>query len=109
MSALVENWYIIVAAIAAIVFVYQLVKHKQLKKAKEWLLWAVTGAERELGSGTGKLKLRQVYDMFLERFPVFALIISFERFSEIVDEVLKEMKKMLETNEAVAALVEERA
>lgn len=105
MKTVIDNWYIIIAAIAVVVFVFQLVKHKQLKKVEEWLLWAVTGAERELGSGTGKLKLRQVYDMFLARFPVFALIVSFERFSELVDEALKEMKKMLDTNEAVAALV----
>ena len=36
---------------------------------KEWLLWAVTQAEQYLGSGTGALKLRYVYDLAVEAFP----------------------------------------
>ena len=54
--------------------------NEQLKKVKEWLLWAVAEAEKELGSGTGQLKLRYVYDMFIVKFPSLAKIISFETF-----------------------------
>ncbi|MFR6482019.1 MAG: hypothetical protein ACLUPD_10785 [Anaerotignum faecicola] len=45
---------------------------EQREKVKEWLLLAVTEAEKELGSGTGQLKLRYVYDLFLRRFPAVA-------------------------------------
>lgn len=41
---------------------------KQLNKVREWLLYAVTKAEKELGGGTGQIKLRYVYDMFVARF-----------------------------------------
>mgnify|MGYP000840045992 CR=1 FL=1 len=75
-------------------------------RVKEWLLWAVTEAEKDLGGGTGKLKLRQVYDLFVQRFPWLAKAVSFELFSSLVDEALEEMREMLDNNQAVKAFVE---
>jgi len=113
MEFLVNNWYIIVAliAVAALVAIlaYRFFKQptgEQLAKVQEWLLWAVTEAEKELGGGTGKLKLRQVYDLFVTRFPWLAPVIGFEHFSSMVDKALVEMRKLLDTNSAVKALVE---
>ena len=77
-----------------------------LRSVREWLLWAVTEAEKELGGGTGKLKLRQVYDLFVTRFPWLAKIVSFELFSDMVDDALDEMREMLQNNKAVQQLVE---
>ncbi len=106
-------WYIIVAAIAALVVAgvaiyryFGLPSDAQLAKVREWLLWAVTEAEKELGGGTGKLKLRQVYDLFVTRFPWLAKIVSFELFSDMVDDALDEMREMLQNNKAVQQLVE---
>jgi len=65
---------------------------KQLNKVREWLLYAVTKAEKELGGGTGQIKLRYVYDMFVARFTWLARVISFEAFSMMVDEALERMK-----------------
>ena len=79
---------------------------EQLDKVREWLLWAVTEAEKELGDGTGKLKLRQVYDLFVVRFPWMAKAVSFELFSDLVDDALDEMREMLRSNKAVKALVD---
>lgn len=78
---------------------------KQLNKVREWLLYAVTKAEKELGGGTGQIKLRYVYDMFVARFTWLARVISFEAFSIMVDEALERMKKMLESNKAMQTLV----
>ena len=78
---------------------------KQLNKVREWLLYAVTKAEKELGGGTGQIKLRYVYDMFVARFTWLARVISFEAFSMMVDEALERMKKMLESNKAMQTLV----
>ena len=80
--------------------------NEQLKKVKEWLLWAVAEAEKELGSGTGQLKLRYVYDMFIVKFPSLAKIISFETFSYMVDEVLDEFKKLLNKNDKMKKYIE---
>lgn len=79
---------------------------EQIYKAREWLLWAVTVAEQELGGGTGQLKLRSVYDLFLQRFPALARVISFNDFSDLVDDALVDMREMLSKNEAVKAIVE---
>lgn len=68
---------------------------------KEWLLYATTIAEKELGGGTGSLKLRYVYDMFVDKFTWLSKIISFEKFSIYVDEVLENMKNIISTNKAI--------
>ena len=78
---------------------------EQRERVKEWLLWAVTQAEAELGSGTGKLKLRQTYDLFIQRFPALAMAVSFDTFSLWVDEALEEMRKLLKENKTVRELV----
>lgn len=78
----------------------------QRKNIKEWLLYAVTKAERELGSKTGKIKLRQVYDWFIVSFPITSKIISFNAFSRLVDIALEEMRHLLETNEQCKLYVE---
>lgn len=116
MEFIIDNWYIVLAFFAAGLAlgasVYKFVKltsGEQLEAVQEWLLWAVTGAEKELGSGTGKLKLRQVYDMFVVRFPWLAKVISFDYFSGMVDDALVEMREMLENNLAVKTHVEGEA
>ena len=113
MEFIIENWPIIVAAAAAVsaavvavVRFAGLPTEGQLAKVREWLVWAVTEAEKDLGGGTGQLKLRQVYDLFVTRFPWLAKLISFELFSNMVDEALEEMREMLDTNQAVKAFVE---
>lgn len=113
MEFFIDNWHIFVAVIAVLVAIgitvyrfFGLPTDKQLSKVREWLLYAVTKAEAELGGGTGKLKLRQVYDMFLSKFPWLAKVVPFALFSEMVDDALEEMRKMLAENKAVKALVE---
>ena len=68
------------------------------KNIKEWLLYAVIEAEKELGSKTGKIKLRQVYDDFIKTFPIVSKIVPFSTFSSLVDLALIEMKSILRTN-----------
>ena len=112
MNWILNNWYILLAVtailgaagFAAYRFLW-LPRETQLAKVREWLLWAVTRAEKELGGGTGKLKLRQVYDAFLTKFPWLAPVIPFEQFSGLVDDALEEMRKLLEDNKAVQQLV----
>jgi len=112
MNWIIENWFIIlgvaaiiVAAVIAIRLFLGLPTKAQIAKIKEWMLWAVTQAEFELGSGTGMLKLRFVYDLFVGRFPLVARVVSFEMFSKWVDEALEEMKKMLAANDAIKAVI----
>ena len=107
MEFIINNWYIILALVAILTAVgaamyryFHLPSEAQLAKVREWLLWAVTEAEKELGGGTGKLKLRQVYDLFVTRFSWLARIVSFDLFSSLVDDALEEMREMLKNNKA---------
>ena len=84
----------------------ELGKEKQLEKVKEWLLYACIMAEKKLGGGTGQVKLRYVYDLFVEKFSFLKLLVTFEQFSEMVDEALVKMREMLEKNPNVAMFVE---
>ena len=112
MELLINYWYVIVGVIAVLIMIgiaiYKfagLPTKSQVEKIKEWLLFAVTKAETELGEKTGQLKLHTVYDMFIVRFPSVARIVSFETFSSWVDEALVEMKKMLENNKQIETIV----
>lgn len=112
MSWLISNWYLLVVAVAATVVgcltIYKWAGKptaEQIANIKEWLLYAVIEAEKQLGGGTGQVKLRQVYDMAIQRFKWLS-IVPFATFSGWVDEALEQMKKMLETNAAVKSLVE---
>ena len=112
MKFFIDNWYIILAALAVLAAggiaayrYFNLPSEEQLEKVRQWLLKAVTEAEKELGGGTGKLKLRQVYDLFVTRFPWLARIVPFDLFSSLVDDALEDMRDMLKTNQAVKAHV----
>jgi hypothetical protein len=109
----VNNWYILVGAIIVLAVVTYFVvaflrrpTSEKLNKVTEWLLFAVTEAEKKLGSGTGQIKLRYVYDMFLVKFPYLAKVVSFERFSVLVDEALVKFREILATNKSIKEYVE---
>lgn len=98
---------IVLIAIVVIAIVLIVLAIKQPKKVKEWLLYAVTLAEKDLGGGTGKIKLRKVYDMFVEKYPVISFLVSFETFSKWVDVALDKMNEMLKENKALKAYVDD--
>lgn len=83
----------------------KLSREQKINNIKQWLKWAVVEAERQLGSGTGQLKLRLVYNTAVNRFPWIVSFVSFETFSEWVDEALEWMKKQLNENEAINGYV----
>lgn len=112
MKWLIDNWSLLVVIFAAICVVVMFVKRfvelpseEQTDKVREWLLYAVIMAEKELGSGTGQLKLRYVYDMFIDKFPSLVTVVPFEIFSMWVDEALERMKPLLKTNKNLAGYV----
>lgn len=86
--------------------VIEIAPNDDLQTLRNMFLQAVLGAEREFGSGTGKLKLSSVYDKFCERFPWLAKVLPFETFSKYVDDALSEMKDVLKQNSAIASIVE---
>lgn len=114
MNWLIENWFLVVALVACgavgIWFVIRFLgmpTEKQKAKVKEWLIWACIEAEWALQSGTGQLKLREVWNMFcaVPAFTWVARAITFEQFSVWVSDALVEAKKMLVNNSTIAKRV----
>ena len=114
MSWMVENWFLIVTLIAVVgmliyaVYIFcGLPTEKQRRKVMEWLVWACVEAEKELQSGTGQLKLREVWNKFcgVRVFSLIAKFISFETFSDWVSDALTNAKEMLVKNKNLAEYV----
>ncbi len=115
MRFLIENWPVLLSFLCGVavcmLFAVRFSKEpteRKITMIKEWLLFAVVQAEKELGAGTGQIKLRYVWDLFIQTFPALAPVISFEMFSKLVDEALEEMRHLLETNMDVLYYVESK-
>ena len=80
---------------------FSLSKERQKEIILEWLLLAVVLAEKELGDGTGQIKLRFVYDLFIDKFRFISYFISFAQFSKLVDQALDRMKDIMNNNKQV--------
>ena len=72
---------------------------------KNWLVWAVSEAEKTFGSGTGQLKLRNAYDLAVMRYPILAKLIPFSLFKWMVDKALDTMREMIEKNGKIAGVI----
>ena len=108
---MLENWSALlgIAAVAVVIIIgaisfAKMPREEQIAKIKELLLAWVTEAERDLGGGTGPIKLRTVYDKFAKQFPAVFNVISFETFSGWVDEALEQMEALLQ-DERIEAYV----
>lgn len=97
------NTYIIIATVLAVVIVGGGI---YVNGFKNWLVWAVSEAEGLLGSGTGQLKLRYVYDLAVARFPMIAKMIPFGTFGKMVDAALEIMRDMIEKNDRIKEEIE---
>jgi len=106
MKWIAENWSMLVICLITL-SVAGYGAYTKRANAKEWLKWAVLQAEKALGEKTGQAKLRMVYDLFTKQFPWFATFVSFNTFSEWVDEALTWMRKQINTNSKVSEIVKE--
>lgn len=108
MKFLIDNWSLLIILVGVVIVVYRYLKkfsglpsEEQLNKVKQWLLYAVIEAEKIYSFGTGRAKLAYVYNLFIDKFPNLAPVIPFDLFSKMVDEVLVEMRNLLETNKDI--------
>lgn len=101
---------LVIVAIICILIAWflKLSKERQLKVITEWLLLAVIKAEKELGNGTGQVKLRFVYDLFIDKFRFASMFISFNQFSTLVDSALVIMKEMISNNDQVKNYIDSK-
>ena len=114
MKWIMENLYLLIAAAAVVgscaAVAYRFLgqpREKQVAKVKEWLIWACVEAERQLKSGTGQLKLREVWSLFcaVPAFSWVAKIVTFKTFSGWVSDALAQAKEMIVNNDSLASYV----
>lgn len=98
---LAQNWQWL-AALVVIAFGLIWTAVKRPKQIQEWLILACAKAEAALGSGTGKLKLREVYDAFISKYPVISIFIPFATFQKWTEAALTELKSWIADNPKVA-------
>lgn len=99
---------IIIGVVFTVVKFFKLTPAEQKKRILLVLLDACIKAEQALGSKTGKAKRAQVYAMLKEKMPIISLFLSMEKFDELLDLALEEMKDWLAKNaEAARKICEE--
>ena len=106
MQYIIENWamlLIVLAAAAALVWF----AYKGNKSVVMRMLYAlVTEAEKNLGSGTGSLKLATVIETIYPKLPgVIKLFISADTLEGWVEEALAAAKVEWERNAQIAAYI----
>lgn len=99
-------WAVVLAAVVySVIKFVRMPSEEQIRIIKECLLNWVVKAEAELGAGTGKVKLSEVYGQFVKAFPVLKTAVSFDTFSGWVDEALDQMRQMLQSNQNLCDVV----
>ena len=88
----------IIIVLLVILGLYVKIKNLIGNNLIEWLVDKVADAEAYFGSETGQLKLRSVSNVFVQNRPILAVFISFDKFSDYVDEALKKFEIMLSDN-----------
>lgn len=98
-----SNVIYLIIAVLAVIFV--MIAAMRYKSFKNWLVYAVSEAEKYLGSGTGKLKIRYAYDLAIKQYPVIAKIIPWSLFSKLIDAALVVMRQMIDDNQMIANVI----
>ncbi|MBQ7276701.1 MAG: hypothetical protein IJS58_05550 [Bacilli bacterium] len=113
MEWIAQNWSLILTilvfiagGVKAVLTFNAKTKEQKIETLKAFLLQACLKAEIEFGSKTGRIKLSQVYSDVCSSLPWVAKAITFEEFSNTVDEILVELRNMLSSNEKVAAIID---
>lgn len=125
MKWVMDNWSLLVVVLSTVIVIairvasYLRLSDEDKAKAKaqhrdamlralsDWLLIAVTEAEKELGGGTGKLKLRAVYEKAISLFgPELADIVTLEQLDQLLQVPLDQMRDMLVDNKAIRKYVD---
>lgn len=94
-------WIFIVCALILIATMFAL----RVVSFRNWLIYAVSEAEKYLGSGTGKLKIRYAYDLALKKFPMLSKLMPWTLFSWLIDRALVVMWDMINTNSSISTFI----
>ena len=99
------NPQVIVFIVAVVIAIITIILALRFSSFRNWLVFAVSEAEKALGGGTGKLKLRYAYNIAIKYFPTLTKMIPFSVFSTMVDGALETMRLMIDTNKAIPDVI----
>lgn len=99
------DYKIIILIVVAVVAIVTTILALRFSSFRNWLVFAVSEAEKALGGGTGKLKLRYAYNIAIKYFPTLTKMIPFSVFSAMVDKALETMRLMIDTNKAISDVI----
>jgi hypothetical protein len=88
--------FIFVVIIIALAFYIYCNRRDLIQKAA---LYAVSVAEEEWGSGTGRIKFAEVYTYIKKEFPLFTLFFTETQLTLIIEDALDELKEILRIND----------
>lgn len=100
------NWWVKILIYVGVFLISGFLIYLKEKSIKRCLVWACSEAERMLGSKTGRLKLKMVYDTFVNSYPIISTFVPFKLFCEWIDIALDELKAMIESNENIRGYIE---
>lgn len=96
MSIITQNADIIFAAVIIVCVTVMIIRSRRglLVKAA---LYAVSKAEENWGSDTGRIKFAEAYTYIVKQYPVITFFFTEEQISDIIEEALVQMKQILAT------------
>nr|DAU76885.1 MAG TPA: holin [Caudoviricetes sp.] len=110
---IIENWQVIVAAAAACILAYSQIKkfmklsdEQKKEKALELIRGAalslMANAEAIFKGETGEIKKSECYHQICAEFPWIAELVSFEQFSQIIDDTMDKFNEYMDNPVAKA-------
>ncbi len=101
-SNLVPIFVVAVIIIALLIYGYRNKKGMLYKAA----LYAVSKAEEAWGSQTGRIKFAEVYAYLSKQYPIVTFFFTEQQMTEIIENALVEMKKILYSKQEIHQLQE---
>lgn len=120
LNFIINNWTFIITLLSCLYLGYtKLKKWNSLKEEekvdvalkilREQMLSYVSAAEKEFGSGTGRLKRSEVIKKIYKDYPVLNKVLNQEKLiktlDDYIDESLIELKNLLQDNEKFKELI----
>lgn len=84
---------VVLVVIIAALIVFVVTKRKGL--LYKAALYAVSVAEEEWGSKTGRIKFAEVYTYLKTQFPILTMFLPEQKLTDIIENALSELKKIL--------------
>lgn len=114
-NTIISLWYVWVTVLAVGLVVGYNVKAflekphgAQIQVIKDWAVGALVDAIAAWGTDAdADVVLREAYNKFIEKFPVFTKYVSYEQFKTWTIESLEKAKEIIENEPVVKAYVEQ--